>query len=51
MHNLAQLPAYASVRQSMASVILKWMVESSDLLPYEQDNRFLPIDLEPPRKQ
>lgn len=51
LHNLAELPEYADVRQRLEANVLRWMVESSDFLPYQKDPRFPKVDLEDPMSQ
>ena len=50
-HNLAGLPQYAAVEAKFREVILRWMVETSDLLPWKKDNRVPPVALPTPREQ
>ncbi len=53
--NLAGRPEYADVRQRVHEAMLRWMVETSDVIPYEVDPRFpqvdlpIPGDVRPPR--
>lgn len=51
LHNLAEVPEYASVRSHMEAKVLRWMVESSDFLPYQKDPRFPKVELEDPKSQ
>lgn len=51
LHNLAELPEYSDVRKRMEARVLRWMVESSDFLPYQKDPRFPKVDLEDPKSQ
>lgn len=51
VHNLSGLPEYAHVEASMREVILKWMVETSDLLPWQRDARFPQVKLVSPKEQ
>lgn len=51
LHNLAELPEYASVRSNLEAKVLRWMVESSDFLPYQKDPRFPTVELEDPKSQ
>jgi arylsulfatase A-like enzyme len=48
MHNLAESPEHAEVRARMEAVVLKWMVASSDFLPWQKDPRFPKVELEAP---
>lgn len=50
-HNLADVPALAAVRSKMEGVILRWMIESSDFLPWSSDERFPEVALEAPVEQ
>lgn len=49
--NVAELEEHAGVRTKMESVILRWMVESSDFLPFQKDPRFPKVNLESPKTQ
>lgn len=51
MHNLAALPQYTSVVQEMQAEMFKWMMQTTDLLPYQKDARFPPVALESPKEQ
>lgn len=51
LHNLAEVPEYAGVRRRMEANVLRWMVESSDFLPYQKDPRFPKVELEDPKSQ
>lgn len=51
LHNLADVPEYADVRRRLEANVLRWMVESSDFLPFQKDPRFPKVDLEDPRSQ
>lgn len=51
LHNLAEVPAYADVRRDMEAGVLRWMVESSDFLPFQKDPRFPKVELEDPKSQ
>lgn len=51
LHNLAEVPEYADVRKRLEANVLRWMVESSDFLPYQKDPRFPKVELEDPKSQ
>lgn len=51
LHNLAEVPEYGPVRRRMEANVLRWMVESSDFLPYQKDPRFPAVKLEDPKSQ
>jgi arylsulfatase A-like enzyme len=51
LHNLADLPQHAAVRTKMESDILRWLMETSDFLPFQKDPRFPNVDLESPKSQ
>ncbi|WVQ68688.1 uncharacterized protein L199_006897 [Kwoniella botswanensis] len=50
-HNLAALPEYAQICLRFERAIMKWMVETSDYVPFEIDPRFPSVDLEPTKDQ
>lgn len=51
LHNLAGLPEHSHVEAQFREVILRWMVESSDIMPWEKDPRKPDVALEPPKEQ
>lgn len=51
LHNLAEVPEHAEVRRRLEANVLRWMVESSDFLPYQKDPRFPEVKLEDPKSQ
>lgn len=51
LHNLADVPEHAGVRRRMEASVLRFMVESSDFLPYQKDPRFPEVKLEDPKSQ
>ncbi|KAI0480286.1 sulfatase [Xylariaceae sp. FL0804] len=51
LHNLAEVPEHAAVRTKMEAVVLKFMVESSDFLPWLKDPRFPNVTLKSPLEQ
>lgn len=50
-NNLASLPDYAHVRARMREVVLKWMVETADTMPWYMDARVPQVVLDSPQKQ
>uniref|UniRef100_L2FNA6 Sulfatase n=1 Tax=Colletotrichum fructicola (strain Nara gc5) TaxID=1213859 RepID=L2FNA6_COLFN len=46
LHNLAEVAEYQDVRRRMESVVLRWMVASSDFLPWQKDPRFPAVEME-----
>lgn len=50
-NNLAALPDYADVRARMREVVLKWMVETADTLPWYMDARVPQVVLDSPQEQ
>lgn len=51
LHNLADLPEYAALRAKMESDVLRWLMETSDFLPFQKDPRFPDVKLESPADQ
>ncbi|KAK8040158.1 hypothetical protein PG993_008569 [Apiospora rasikravindrae] len=51
LHNLAEKAEVQSVVKEFEREALRWMVASSDFVPWAQDNRFPQVDLVPPRVQ
>lgn len=51
LHNLAELPEYKDVVNNFGKVTLRWMVEGSDFMPWEKDDRFPKVNLKSPREQ
>ncbi|KAJ5100479.1 hypothetical protein N7456_006531 [Penicillium angulare] len=51
LHNLAADPQYKHQAQLMESQMFRWMVETSDFLPYTRDGRFPTVDLPNPKTQ
>lgn len=45
-HNLADDPAYSAIVLKLERVIMRWMVETSDYVPFELDPRFPKVELE-----
>ncbi|KAF2247976.1 alkaline phosphatase-like protein [Trematosphaeria pertusa] len=51
LRNLAADPAFAGVRQRMRDVVMRWMVETADTLPWYQDVRVPQVRLQSPKEQ
>ena len=51
MHNLEADPEYRDLVDRFEQDVLKWMVESSDLMPWKSDDRFPQVNLTSPRDQ
>jgi arylsulfatase A-like enzyme len=49
LHNLAADPRFVHQARFMESQMFRWMVETSDLLPYAKDGRFPQVDLPDPK--
>lgn len=49
LHNLAADPQYVPQARLMESHMFRWMVETSDVLPYSRDGRFPKVDLPDPK--
>jgi hypothetical protein len=49
MHNLAAKPIYVPVARMLEAEVLKWLVESSDFLPWTKDSRFPEVKLKSPK--
>jgi hypothetical protein len=50
-HNLAEDPVYAQICLKFERVILKWMVSTSDYVPFDLDPRFPAVELESTKSQ
>ena len=50
-HNIAHVPQYTDVVQRFERAILRWMVETSDYVPWQKDPRFPDVHLESTREQ
>ncbi|GKZ39287.1 hypothetical protein AbraIFM66950_012231 [Aspergillus brasiliensis] len=50
LHNLAAEPEHIPMARYLESQVFRWMVETSDLLPYTKDPRFPEVDLPSPRQ-
>lgn len=51
LHNLAADPKYAAVVAEMQGEMFRWMMQTTDVLPYQKDARFPPVELLSPREQ
>ncbi|KAK7978752.1 choline-sulfatase [Apiospora saccharicola] len=51
MHNLAEKPEVRDVIKEFQREALRWMVDSSDFVPWAQNDRFPKVDLVSPREQ
>lgn len=51
LHNLAADPAHLDIARTMESAMFKWLVETSDFLPWKKDPRFPEVKLESPLSQ
>lgn len=51
IHNLAGLPEHAGRVAEMEKDVFRWLVETSDVLPWTKDPRFPEINLPSPREQ
>ena len=51
MHNLAADPSKKSIVDRLEKVILKWLVEGSDFMPWDSDARFPQVTLPSPKEQ
>ncbi|KAH8083734.1 putative arylsulfatase [Filobasidium floriforme] len=51
IHNLAADKAYETIAMRFREAILKWMVETSDYLPWRKDPRFPKVELESTKDQ
>ncbi|OJJ67130.1 hypothetical protein ASPBRDRAFT_187137 [Aspergillus brasiliensis CBS 101740] len=50
LRNLAAEPEHIPMARYLESQVFRWMVETSDLLPYTKDPRFPEVDLPSPRQ-
>ncbi|KAH8895357.1 alkaline phosphatase-like protein [Thozetella sp. PMI_491] len=51
MHNLAEDPSKKDVVDKLEKVVFKWLVEGSDFMPWDGDDRFPKVDLKSPKEQ
>ncbi|KAK7949358.1 uncharacterized protein PG986_010244 [Apiospora aurea] len=51
LHNLAETPEVREVIKEFEREALRWMVDSSDFVPWAQNDRLPKVDLVPPREQ
>ncbi|CAI7606575.1 unnamed protein product [Penicillium bialowiezense] len=51
LHNLAADPSLENIVREMQGVMFRWIMETSDFLPFHKDARFPPVSLESPEEQ
>ncbi|KAJ5319319.1 uncharacterized protein N7506_012023 [Penicillium brevicompactum] len=51
LHNLAADPGFEHIVREMQGEMFRWMIESSDFLPFHKDARFPTVSLESPQDQ
>ncbi|KAK7426881.1 hypothetical protein QQZ08_006627 [Neonectria magnoliae] len=51
LHNLAQDYAHKTLVDQLEKVILKWLLEGADVMPWASNPRFPEVDLKSPREQ
>lgn len=51
LHNLVADLAHLDIARTMESAMFKWLVETSDFLPWKKDPRFPEVKLESPLSQ
>ncbi|KAJ5111974.1 hypothetical protein N7532_000019 [Penicillium argentinense] len=51
LQNLAEVPEYAVLRREMEAAVLKFLMESSDFLPWQRDPRFPETTMKSPLEQ
>lgn len=51
MHNLAADPEYTPVSKMLEGEVFRWLMESTDFLPWTKDVRFPEVHLKSPREQ
>lgn len=51
MHNLAADPDRCGVVDRFEKAVMRWLVETADVMPWESDARFPQVDLKSPREQ
>ena len=51
MYNLAANPDHTPVAKMFEAEMFKWLMETSDFLPWEKDYRFPKVELKSPREQ
>ncbi|KAK0659831.1 Arylsulfatase F [Lasiodiplodia hormozganensis] len=51
LNNLAAEPEYQHIRAKMRETVLKWMMETSDVIPWYKDQRAPDVDLPSPYEQ
>lgn len=51
LHNLAGEPEHAGTVRRLEAVVLRWLLEGADVMPWTPDPRFPEVDLKSPREQ
>ncbi|KAH8200175.1 hypothetical protein TruAng_005687 [Truncatella angustata] len=51
IHNLAEEARYSEIVDRLQKAVLQWLVEGSDFLPWQRDDRFPHVSLKSPREQ
>ena len=51
LHNLAEDPAHKHFAEKYEKVVLKWLLQTADVMPWKSDDRFPSVELESPREQ
>jgi arylsulfatase A-like enzyme len=49
LHNLAGKPEHGPLEAEMRDELLRWMIETADVMPWTEDPRFPPIELPTPQ--
>lgn len=51
LHNLAADPRYAGIVSQMQAEMFRWMMQTTDALPFQKDPRFPEVKLKSPKQQ
>lgn len=51
LHNVAADPQFDHIIREMQAEMFRWMMQTSDFLPFQKDPRFPPVNLESPGEQ
>ncbi|KAH6994928.1 alkaline-phosphatase-like protein [Ilyonectria destructans] len=51
LHNLAEDPSHKEIVDKLEKVVLKWLLEGADTMPWTPDPRFPEVKLKTPREQ
>ncbi|KAJ5616898.1 hypothetical protein N7537_002012 [Penicillium hordei] len=51
IHNVAADPQFDHIVREMQAEMFRWMMQTSDFLPFQKDPRFPPVNLESPEEQ